>query len=372
MRAFPDMGGFPSPGVPMVVNPRTGLPFGFHPVTTRMVAAGDETTITTKADIYDGQFELWKNNTFVNQSVLTVDGRNISLPAPATAGDVYVLSYVANCAIFPGASTLTANSPLDNWFSAGGLGLWFTINTGTTCYQDLAKTTLAVADGDPVYCIVPHRQATAVPDFIAPSSGARPILKYDATLARWYLQFTAASTMYLSPTSGTAADWKWLHDGTEWCAAAKVQFGTTSVPNTAYGLFSTGNGSSGSTGCDVFYDDRTGSSEINRLRTLIANTIGTFTIDGGEVNNGISPNAVHTLSLGYHGTGNGYDTYVDAALVNSVAQAHTPVSTNPVGTLHIGIFGNGTSFPATMNLYGLAILRGSGATSSRSTYEAQI
>lgn len=100
---FPsDMGGFVTGGVPALVNPRTGFPFGLFPARIDMSAGGGETFVQTLAPIYQNSFRLYKNGTL--QTNLTQTAPNqFNLLSTATAGQIYTAYYLTTVPVVTAA-----------------------------------------------------------------------------------------------------------------------------------------------------------------------------------------------------------------------------------------------------------------------------
>ncbi|MHB1057232.1 MAG: hypothetical protein ACYC0F_05050 [Rhodanobacter sp.] len=251
---------------------------------------------------------------------------------------------------------------VEAWFAGGGAGLWLDAGFGTS--RDVAGTTPAVVT-DPVRL---WSRRGGLRNVEAASDGTAAKLRYDATLARNYLEFTAASMQKYLVNSGAAADWSSLHDGSEFVIVAKVSFGRTSNPLALFPLVSTASVSSTQIGINVFYDDRASFSDSFRV----------FLSAGGGVvmdvapSNAITPQTVVTLSVSNLNTpGPTFDllAFVNGALVRS-AQASAYAPGAPQDMLAIGT--SHGSFYADMNLYALAIIVGPGVSANRAAYEAAI
>lgn len=254
---------------------------------------------------------------------------------------------------------------LEDWFAGGGAGIW--LDARYHAWSDAGGTT-AAGVGDP--CLLVNGKE-GLHSVAASSSATAPVMANDATLARNYLQFTAGSSQKLVVNAGTTADWAGLSNGSEFLVVAKVQFGNTSDPNALYPLLSTGRGTDAAAGTDLFYDDRASVSEENNARLLISNGLSSGMVISASSNNTTTPNVVHMLSATYTAATPNATEFVDGASVASASNGGVPTSSAPTYMLTFGAFGNG-AFYATMRLYAVAVLMGSGAAALRADVEAAL
>jgi len=258
-------------------------------------------------------------------------------------------------------------NPIGDWFAGGGAGLWLDASYG--CWRDAAGTVPATV-GNPVRLVTARggsRQLAAASDATA------PILRLDATLSRYYLEFTAANLQRLIVNSGTAADWKGLHDGSEFLIVAQVAFASSSDPNALYTLVATSNIDSDKVGMSLFYDDRASNSVNDAARFFIVRG-GLPAVFDMRALDRLPATTVHVLSAAYkHDQANPSDAYifVDGATVASALDAASPPSSGaPQGMLTVGAAVD--TLYASMRLYSLAIFMGPGAQAKRANYEATI
>lgn len=275
--------------------------------------------------------------------------------------------------ILRGHHQLLAGSKLnaiDQWFAGGGLGHYWHVEPAY-CFTDEAATTNA-AVGDAV-ARIDDRSGSKV--YLRNSTlSQRPTLQYDSTLGRYYLQFTAASSQRLSSDATTAAsDWKWLHDGTEWLSVALAQFGDVSNPNAFYTLWATNQGSQGNIGTCLGYDDRSSQSRNDAGFVLIARAVNGTPVTQLATSNILTPNTpqVHSLAYANGYAGNDADFRVAGSSSMGGETAAAPSNLAPTGRFTLGCMVNAT-LPMQGRVYAQALIRGSGARSGVSSYEAVI
>lgn len=262
-----------------------------------------------------------------------------------------------------------AANAIDSWFTGGGLGVYYHVDP-YYCFTDTAGT-INAAVGDQVARINDSGPGSF---FLSnPTTSQQPTLQYDATLSLYYLNFSAASSQRLgSQDSSATSDWKWLNDGTEWQAVARVQYGNSSNPNALYFLWATQAGSASQVGASMFYDDRSTASFNNAQRQQVTRGTSPSPIDY-SVQNAITPNTPHVVShsYAYAVTGNDLILRADGSVTGGTESAVAPSSSNPQGRLTLGASVSGT-FILDGRVYSLAILRGTGARTSVAAYEAAI
>lgn len=95
--------------------------------------------------------------------------------------------------------------------------------------------------------------------------------------------------------AATAADWKFLHDGTNYIVAAVVKWGNVASPKALYPLLSTFNSDLARVGMWVGIDDR--AARTKRLRHVVGNGSGTASVGNESADNATSTNAATVFSL---------------------------------------------------------------------------
>lgn len=142
-----DMGGFPLAGVPQIVNPRTGAPFGLHSVRDDLTAAGGEGGILLDYPPYEGSFNLSKNRALQLPTEYTASTPSLYiLGAPATAGDIFTIEYLAASRFKPRPSQFNAN---DAYYAFVTSLLHFNGANGSTSFPDQKGNSWTVGTGAP-------------------------------------------------------------------------------------------------------------------------------------------------------------------------------------------------------------------------------
>ena len=257
---------------------------------------------------------------------------------------------------------------IQTWFSEGGQGIWYEPSP-QTCFTDI-NGTVPANDGDSVAYMVDSSGSGFY--VIESTLATRPILRFDGTISKYYLEFSGTQNIG-TDNSSIPNDWIWLHDGTEWLSVAHVQFGTIANPDAAYTLFATTIGATASTGTAVSYDDRASASRNDSSRLFVAKgTSGTAVLDL-IVNNTTPPNSPIVMSVGFASpyTGNDGEIFVNGSNVAASEINSAPVSTAPSGRLVLGSLANG-SLPMVGRIYELVILRGTGSRDIRTQVESEI
>lgn len=156
---------------------------------------------------------------------------------------------------------------------------------------------------------------------------------------------------------GTAATWKFLHDGSDWTAYV-VFYVTDASPDTLYGLFGTDSGSNARIGASCLYDDRSSESRSDQLIQEICKGSGGNWIIYNQSADGVwAPQAWGVATFVYDAGVGGDDavTYVNGISVCSDETANLPYSgSNPTYNLDIGALGN-KNRPAKISLAELLI-----------------
>lgn len=144
-------------------------------------------------------------------------------------------------------------------------------------------------------------------------------------------------------SAATAADWKFLHDGTDYIVAAAVQWGTVSNPDALYVLAATFESSLLIVGSWFGFDDRP--TRIMRLRHVVANGSGTASAFNETADNATSANAFKVFSLladPNNGTAASRSSLFDngGAASSNNTQTAAVSSSNPQFPLTIGVLPN--------------------------------
>lgn len=140
MKLISDMGGFSQAGVPVIVNPRTGFPFGLFWRRDELFPGGGETIILLSQPPYSCTLQIFDNGSLISSANYTVaaDGLSVTLASGLTNGHTVTVLYAS---IFrPTASTLvpTPTDPLFAYvqallhFEGANLSTTFTDVTGRT------------------------------------------------------------------------------------------------------------------------------------------------------------------------------------------------------------------------------------------------
>lgn len=169
------------------------------------------------------------------------------------------------------------------------------------------------------------------------TSGSRPALTASGLGGLSVVTFDGTDDWL---TAGAAADWAFLN-GT---GGAEVVFlvkpGTSSNPDTAYGLYNTNNGTINNTGSYIIYDDRT-SLPRNNSCVFITATSNNPVISAPS--NLLTPNQPSMLNvvldLGNVTAGSRVSNYVNGTFFAGNNTSVDPVVTGtPFNALHIGRF----------------------------------
>lgn len=135
-----DMGGFPMPGVPVLVNPRTGYPFGLYPERIDLTAGGNETDITINAPVYRGSLRISKNGALLNSSQYSrASDYDYTLASATTAGEVYTVEYLTTIPVATAAAFVPAIT--DPTFANNSALLHFDGANGSTTFTDVMGKT---------------------------------------------------------------------------------------------------------------------------------------------------------------------------------------------------------------------------------------
>jgi hypothetical protein len=169
------------------------------------------------------------------------------------------------------------------------------------------------------------------------TSGSRPTLTSSGLNGLGVVTFDGTDDWL---TAGAAADWAFLN-GT---GGAEVVFlikpGTSSDPNTLYGLYNTNNGTVNNTGSYIIYDDRSSASRNNAC-AFATTTSGTAIVS--DPSNLLMPNQPSILNvvldLGNLTASSKVSNYVNGTFfAGNNTSVTSPVTGTPFSALHIGRF----------------------------------
>lgn len=150
--------------------------------------------------------------------------------------------------------------------------------------------------------------------------------------------------------NSTATNWNFLQYSSagesdmNYTIYFKSKFGTSSNPNDAYGLIGNNGSSAGNKGIALFYDDRSGSSQSDAIRFLIAKGSAGFIIDFHNQNM-ITPNAFAVfcleVDLSQSTNNNKVKFYINNVLQSTTVTAYnTGVQITSTYNIQIGATGN--------------------------------
>lgn len=132
---------------------------------------------------------------------------------------------------------------------------------------------------------------------------------------------------------GNKADWKFLHDGTEFWCSIIVKIGAVADPATEYGLWGTNLLASTQVGAAWSWDDTGGDNET--LKHFVNRASFSTNVNHQSANGACSPNAWHTLTL-HSDVGNATAAdrsgmYVDdgTVIANNASTASPPGTADP-------------------------------------------
>lgn len=220
----------------------------------------------------------------------------------------------------------------------GTVKLWLEADSGV--FTDAGKTTPATSNGDLVY--VWADQSGNGYDVVQATSGNRPAYQTNVTAGKPALRFDGSSDRL---TNATVANWKFLHDGTDWTAF--VVFKTTdSNPNAGLGLFGTNGTSSASHGIACFYDDRAAVPRADRIAwSITKGSSGNPIVDFTTPDLSVTPQAATLACLNYDNGASNADAHirVNGHSRKGAETGNTPhSSSNPTNGFDVGATGNGT------------------------------
>lgn len=267
-----------------------------------------------------------------------------------------------------------AINSISDWFSGGGLGVWYHVDPAY-CFTDALGTTNATV-GQSVRRI----NCRGGSGFFMSNTGVSttlPVLQYDSVLDRYYLDFTAASVQRLGgQDSSNIGDWIWLHNGNEWQMVVLGQFGKSSNPGTVMTFGGTNQGSFTQIGAiPLYFDDRVAVPRNNAL-VIMASPGGNNQLLNSQTDNVATPNTVAIYSSSWINDNPSADDFVIRVNGSQVAAGENsaifnPSAGNPQARFTLGAT-NGTSLPMDGRIYALAIMRGSGARANVVNFEGTI
>lgn len=167
-------------------------------------------------------------------------------------------------------------------------------------------------------------------------------------------------------TGATAADWKFMHDGTNVIVCCILRAGNVADPNALFVLLGTNAQSTTTVGYSLSYDDRASVPRNNVLNNIVSRGVGgQGTIGNISANDVILPNTFQPLSVLTQPT-NGTASARSSIVIDGVAIANNTntfgvSAANPLGAFTIGAAPDGTS-PLNGDVGTVVIVSGSGAT----------
>jgi len=173
-----------------------------------------------------------------------------------------------------------------------------------------------------------------------------------------------------SLAAATAADWTFLHNGTNYIVASVQRFGTVADPNAGYTLWATDNLSTVAHGAWMLWDDRALASRNEALLHEVDRAVlGQPAVQNISANGAAAPNAYCVISL-LARPSNATAALRSSVIVNNGtaiannAFTNAPSATAPLGPLTIGAAVNQTTLPMVGNICELIIVSGANATAA--------
>lgn len=153
--------------------------------------------------------------------------------------------------------------------------------------------------------------------------------------------------------AATAADWKFLHDGTNYIVASAVQFGTSANPDALYVLLSTFNSAFTFVGTWMGFDDRPTAGRSLQLRQSLANGSGTASVLNNSADNTATAGSFTVFSLladPDNATAADRSALFQnaAGAIKNNANTAAVSSANPEFPLHVGIIFDSRPSPAIL------------------------
>jgi len=150
-------------------------------------------------------------------------------------------------------------------------------------------------------------------------------------------------------STAAASVWKFLHDGAKHTLFLVVKAGLVANPDARYDVISTGTVGAATISYTVLYDDRSAFSRDDAMALRVYN--GTDVVAAATTPNSSVPANTFVLIRVDGDVGNGITADRGAIAVNGGTPTAvdvgtgTPSSSDPMSTLHIGVNGDGVSFP---------------------------
>ena len=216
-----------------------------------------------------------------------------------------------------------------------GIYAWYRADLGT--YQTVSGSA-ATADGDPVGEW--QDQSGSALHVTQGTAGNRPTLQLSELYGRPVLRFDGTND-YLQ--AAAAADWKFLHDGSDFLALVVWKSALTN-PNTDYGLLDTGGMASADTGFALNTSDT--SPRISTMQTTVEKGAGggVHAALAAPVNGSVAMGEWH-ISAAFRRAGGELTIHNDGHWGGDDSGAYSsPSSSNPTYPLTIAARGNGTQF----------------------------
>lgn len=172
-----------------------------------------------------------------------------------------------------------------------------------------------------------------------------------------------------SLAAATAADWTFLHNGTNYIVAMALRPGTTADPNTFYTLWATNDLLNLTHGAGMFWDDRNSLSRNDRIAHRINRNASTAAVENVSSNNVMTANAYSVFSVLAQPSNANAALRSGIIVNNGTTQANNaltnaPSTSAPVGPITIGAAVNGTTGPLVGNICEFIIVSGANATAA--------
>lgn len=245
--------------------------------------------------------------------------------------------------------------------------IWSPTALGARAWYDASDSSTVSATGGLVDSVADKSGNSLT---LGSSSTNRPV--YTSAGLNGKNVFTFNGGQYL--TAATLPPWIFLHDSTGSSIFAVWQPGTSSDPDSLYGLLGTQAGASSATGVSLFFDDRLSSSRNNRLGVLVsggAQVVNLITSDDAATSNtsqvcewNLNPSAsppVDRASIRVNG-GSAY---------TGNSASGTPSSGNPSYLLQLGALGNNV-FPLVGTIAEVVLFAGILSDSDRQKVEGYL
>ena len=163
--------------------------------------------------------------------------------------------------------------------------------------------------------------------FTQATAGLRPTWQTNEANGRPVVRFDGADDWL---TNTTKADWRFLHNGSDWTLF--VVFKTTAAnPDRTCGILGNNGAASARIGRHLYYDDRSGLGQNNRLHVLMTKGVGVSPILDYATNDDAFPAQTWALISSRFESGVGGDDHV--IYVNGVAKASAEPANLPYSAL---------------------------------------